>query len=171
MTIKQPMLEKVFLALRTNFVPEYHSEHITLEYFQEVRWDALLDIANKLDKILPATIHIKEKIEWQGFDSEPQKYNGFSVVCRDSNILHRVKMPHITVPKYILDMINPLDMEPIEVVDRLYLGKSINHKIVWATIRNNQIGPGNAAVNWPAITGNPNWDVRDFSWVSEETSD
>ena len=167
MPIKQPMLNKVFLALRTNFVPELQSEHITLEYFQEIRWDALLDIANKLDNMLPATIHIKEKMEWQGFDGKT--YNGFSVVCRDSNILHRVKMPHITVPKHILDMINMLDIEPIEVIDRLYIGKSIDHKIVWATIKNNQIGPGNAAVNWPNLTGNPKWDAVNFVWFSEET--
>lgn len=169
MPIKQPMLNKVFLALRTNFVPELRSEHITLEYFKEIRWDALLDIANKLDQMLPATIHVKEKMEWESF--EGGNFTGFSVVCRDSNILNRVKMPHITVPRHILDMINPLDMEPVEVIDRLYLGKSIDHKIVWATIRNDQIGPGNAALNWPSYTGNERWDVRDFRWVSEETAD
>ena len=166
MPIKLPMLNKVFLALRTNFVPELHSEHITLAYFFEIRWDALLDIAHKLDKQLPATIHIKEKMEWV---SGEKTYNGFNVACRDSTILDKIGMPHITVPKHILDVIEPRDLEPIEVVDRLYLGKSIDHKIVWATIRNDQIGPGNAAVNWPDITGNANWDK--LTWVSEETTD
>jgi hypothetical protein len=144
--IKQPYLAKVFLALRTNFIPELRDEHITLAYFQEIRWDALLDIAEKYDKMLPATIQIYGKMTWKGFDGG--EYHGFDVNSWDSNILRMLKMPHITVPKHILDMIKPIDLEPVEVVDRLYLGKKINGQLVWATVKSDQIGPGHAALNW-----------------------
>ncbi len=147
--IQQPYLQKVFLALRTNFIPELESEHITLAYFYEIRWDALLDIAEKYDKMLPATIHIRPKMEWMS--AEGKDYQGFSVASHDSNILRMLNMPHITVPKHILDVIDEHDLEPIEVVDRLYLGKKINGQLIWATVKNNQIGPGNAAINWGTI--------------------
>jgi hypothetical protein len=149
------MLEKVFLALRTDFIPELITEHITLAYFYEIRWDALLDIAEKYDKMLPATIHLYGKMQWE---AGGQKYQGFDVASHDSNILRMLRMPHITVPKPMLDKIQPRDLDSVQIVDRLYLGKKVNNQLIWATVKNDQIGPGNAALNFPELTGNPNWD-------------
>ena len=155
--IKQPMLTKVFLALRTNFFPEYRDEHVTLAYFYEIRWDALLDVAEKLDQQLPATIHFKRFHEWE---AESRTFCGALVTCSDTDILKYVSMPHITLPQQLVQETYAPDVEPVEIVDRLYLGKKVNDQLIWATIKNNQIGPGNAAVNFPRITGNEQWDKQ-----------
>lgn len=141
------MLNKVFLALRTNFIPELKSEHITLAYFKQIRWDALLDISERYDNQLPATIHLYGKMRWES-NADGGEYWGFDVASSDSNILQHLEMPHITVPKSLLDTLEPRDMDPVQVIDRLYIGKKVNSQLMWATIKNNQIGPGNAAINW-----------------------
>lgn len=157
--IKQPMLNKVFLALRTNFIPELTTEHITLAYFKEIRWDALLDISEKYDTMTPATIHIGKKIVWE---SEGKDYYGFGASCHDSNILRHLLMPHITVPKHMLDVIYPLDLDPVQVMDRIWVGKKIDGHLIWATVSSTQMGPGDAALNWDSID---NRNVGDEWWL------
>ena len=48
MTLNNPMLEKVFLSLRPNFFPDYHKEHITLRYYNCVRWDVLMQDCGRI---------------------------------------------------------------------------------------------------------------------------
>ena len=148
--IQLPMLNKVFLALRTNFIPELKSEHITLAYFNQIRWDALLDIAERYDNQLPATIQIYGKMKWES-NAEGGEYWGFDVASHDSTILKNLNMPHITVPKWMIDQIEPRDLDSVQVIDRLHIGKKVNNQLIWATLKNNQIGPGNAALNWGSI--------------------
>jgi hypothetical protein len=155
--IKQPMLYKVFLALRTNFFPTYKNEHVTLVYFHEIRWDALLDVAHNLDRQLPATIRFDGFSEWE---AESRTFCGALVSCHDTDIFKWVSMPHITLDEQTILEANVFDIPPYEVIDRLYIGKKINGQLIWATIKTNQIGPGNAAANFPNLTGNDKWDKR-----------
>lgn len=145
--IKQPMFTKVFLALRTNFIPELESEHITLNYFNEIRWDAVLEFAEKYDSQLPATIHLLSPHTWEGFDGGT--FYGFNVACHDSEILSHLKMPHITVPKFMMDQLDPYDLDSVQVIDRLYLGKKVNGKLIWTKLKDKEIGLDNDnAANW-----------------------
>jgi hypothetical protein len=139
--IKQPMLQKVFLALKTNFIPELETEHITLAYYPEIRFDALLDLAAKYDNMLPATIHLHGKMNWVGYDD--RQYWGYEVAASDSAILSHLKMPHITVPFHLLEQIKTIDLEPIQIMDTLHLGKRVGDKLIWAKINGNQIGLDN----------------------------
>ena len=128
--MNDPILEKVFLALRTNFVPDYPKEHVTLRYYKEVRWSVLLQDAARLDKKLPATIIHKGIHMWKAGQTQ---YRGFHVSSPDSLILDHLSMPHITIPKNILEKLNVHDIQSHEVVDTLWVGQSTGKgSYVWA---------------------------------------
>lgn len=129
-------LTKVFLALRTDFIPGLPTEHITLQYFDEVYWWKLVKSAIEFDEKLPATIVLKEAMEWQSF-TDSQKYTGYSVHSPDSPILDHLSMPHITVPKHLIDTEPQRD---VDVIDRLWLGKRIDGHLTWMRVSNKQLG-------------------------------
>lgn len=136
--INDPILEKVFLALRTNFIPDFPKEHVTLRYYKEVRWTVLLQDAARLDKKLPATIIHKGVHMWK---SGSMQYRGLHVSSPDSLILDHLSMPHITVPKAILEKTNIHEINSHEIVDSLWLGKSNGKgQYVWAKVSDAPVG-------------------------------
>jgi hypothetical protein len=140
MTIKNPTLEKVFIALRTNFFENYPKEHITLKYFNSVKWDKLLEVCGQLEQQLPATIRPLHYSTWKSFLPEGRYHNGLLVDCQDSTVLDRLGMPHITLPKeYLQTGPMPGDMEP-QIVDTLWIGKSINGLYIWTKHNSKQLG-------------------------------
>lgn len=149
--IKNPTLFKVFLALRPNFFEGVHTEHITLKYFNQIKWDELLNQAAKFDRQLPATIHFKEYGVWYPFDdTSKSRCFGAHVITEDSNILNHLQMPHISLTKeqwYYKPL--AINVEPVQVVDTLWIGKKINGALVWAKVNNKQIGLENNVVNIP----------------------
>lgn len=131
------VLSKVFLALRTDFIPGFHTEHITLAYFDEISWDKLTKRAAQLDNMLPATIVLKEAMTWES-NADNGVYAGYRVSSPDSLILDHLSMPHITVP---LASIDSLEVQhDAEVVDRLWVGKKIDGHLTWMRVSNKQIG-------------------------------
>lgn len=128
-------LYKVFLALRTDFIPNLRTEHITLDYYKEIGWDDLTKRAKELDSMLPATIVLKEAKEWESF--EGGAYTGYGVASPDSHILDHLNMPHITVPQHSMDKTTKRD---VEIIDRLWMGKKIDGRLHWMRIGTNQIG-------------------------------
>lgn len=136
MTVKNPLLEKVFLALRPNFFPGYNREHITLKYYNSIRWETLLEHGARLEKQLPATIEPEGYHRWQAF-GKGQWYEGLLVSNKGGTILDHLNMPHITLPK---DSHYPIgaNLEP-QIVDTLWLGKSINKQYLWVKLTNRQI--------------------------------
>lgn len=137
MPVSNPILEKVFLALRTNFIPGHSREHITLRYYDEVRWETLLKDAERLDKKLPATIVHKGRHNW---NANGNTFTGLLVSSPDSMILDHLNMPHITVPKRILDRTDLADIQPLEVVDTLWVSKKVNGQFVWSKVSDAPIG-------------------------------
>lgn len=136
--MNDPILEKVFLALRTNFIPDYAKEHITLRYYNEVRWSVLLKDAHRMDKKLPATIIHKGVHMWK---SGATQYRGLHVSSPDSLILDHLAMPHITIPKAILEKTNIHEIQELEIADTLWLGKSDGKgHYVWAKVSGAPVG-------------------------------
>lgn len=137
MTINNPVLEKVFLALRTNFIPNHPKEHITLRYYKSIRWDVLLADAKRLDKKLPATIVHKGIHSWV---SGRERFTGLHVSAPDSTILDHLSMPHITVSTKILNKVKMEDVPSHEVIDTLWLGKKQGDNYLWTKVSSAPIG-------------------------------
>ena len=134
--MNDPVLEKVFLALRTNFIPDYPKEHVTLRYYKMVRWSVLLDDAAKLERHLPSTIVHKGVHHWK---AGRKQYDGLWVSAPDTLLLEHLAMPHITVPTSILERTNIHDIQSHEIVDTLWLGKSIKGNYIWSKVSNSPI--------------------------------
>ena len=132
--INDPILEKVFLALRPNFIPGFAKEHITLRYYKTIRWSVLLQDAARMDKKLPATILHNGSI--QSWTAGPNRFRGLWVSSPDSTILDHLSMPHITVPTQYLKNLNIHDIQSLEVIDTLWLGKSVKGSYVWTKVSN-----------------------------------
>jgi hypothetical protein len=140
MTIKNPTLEKVFIALRTNFFEDYPKEHITLKYFHSITWETLLRECAQMEERLPATIRPLFYSTWQSWSQSPSWYEGLIVDSQDSLIFGSLNMPHTTLPTgYIKTGPPPGDMEP-QIVDTLWIGKSINGHYIWAKHNSKQLG-------------------------------
>jgi hypothetical protein len=138
MTIKNPTLEKVFIALRTNFFENYPKEHITLKYFHSITWLRLLQECSRLEQQLPATIQPMYYQAWQSRSKDGKWNYGLVVDCMDTPIVNHLNMPHITLPK---ELPTPAvgNMEP-QIVDTLWIGKSINGHYIWAKHNSKQLG-------------------------------
>lgn len=147
-----PVLEKVFLALRTNFVPDHNKEHITLRYYNSIRWDTLLRDAARLDKKLPATIVHKGLHSWR---SGKETFTGLHVSAPDSTVLDHLAMPHITIPFHLLEKFIIDEAPSHEIVDTLWVGKKVNGQYIWAKVSDKPIGVdenGNVELDWSANT-------------------
>lgn len=132
------IVRKVFLALRTDFIPGLPSEHITLAYFDTIEWAKLVKSAVQFDEMLPATIVLKEAMTWESW-ADDGVYAGYSVTSPDSLILDHLSMPHITVPLPLLENMERTNHD-VEIIDRLWLGKKIEGQLRWMRINNEQIG-------------------------------
>jgi hypothetical protein len=146
MPIKDPILSKEFLALRTNFIPNHPTEHITLRYYQkDIRWSVLLQDALRLEKKLPATIvHDGKMHNWAG--GANTRYFGLWVSAPDATILDHLKMPHITVPVALTKDLDLNEIPSHEIVAQLWLGYKVNGQQMWSKINNKQIGVND--VDW-----------------------
>ncbi len=140
MMMNNPVLEKVFLALRPEFFPEYKLEHVTLRYYKSIRWDTLLMDAERLDRKLPATLINKGFINW---NTGKQSFTGLSISAPDSLILDHLAMPHITVPTFIKNRYvrhgDVLDIPDHYIVDTLWLGKKVDKNYVWAKVNSKDV--------------------------------
>lgn len=137
--MNEPILEKVFLALRTNFIEGFPKEHITIRYYNSIRWTVLLQDAHRLDKKLPATIVHKGTIE--SWTSGANRFRGLHVSSPDSMILDHLSMPHITIPTQYLKGLAIADIPSHEVVDTLWLGKkNEKNQYVWAKVSGAPVG-------------------------------
>lgn len=132
MTLSNPILEKVFLALRPNFFPEYHREHITLRYYNQIRWDVLLQDCLRLEKDLPATINPLVYSSWKS-NVDGKSFQGLLVESKDSQVLDHLEMPHVTLPNDIQlqNLGDAFELES-QVVDTLWVGKKIDGQLIWA---------------------------------------
>lgn len=145
MPLANPVLNKVFLALRTNFIEGLPTEHITLRYYKNIRWDVLIQDAERLDKKLPATIvHDGKLHEWPG--GKATKFTGLWVTAPDSVVLDHLNMPHITIPFSIAKELDLSSIQSHEVATQLWLGHKINGQQMWSRITNKQIGVND--VDW-----------------------
>lgn len=139
MTLSNPILEKVFLSLRPNFFPEYHKEHITLRYYNRVRWDVLMQDCGRMEKDLPATISPLIYSSWKS-NVDGKSFQGLLVESKGSGILDHLEMPHITLPDdHVFDAGVPWGLEP-QIVDTLWLGKKIEGRLIWAKYDTRSLG-------------------------------
>lgn len=136
MSIKNPMLEKVFLALRPNFFPDEPREHITLKYYNRIQWDVLLEEAARMEK-LPAIIEPVHYSTWQAWGKGPW-YRGLIVSNPGGTILDHLHMPHITLTQDWDSKPLIANLEP-QIVDTLWIGKSVNKQLIWAKVAYKQI--------------------------------
>lgn len=127
-----PLAEKVFLALRPNFFPGYYKEHVTLRYYNRIRWDVLLQDAARMEKHLPALLAPARYDTWQAWGKGPQ-YKGL-ILERNSMLLEHLNMPHITMDNKTWNS-KPLfiHLAP-QAVSTLWVGKSINGSYVWTKL-------------------------------------
>ena len=136
-----PVLEKVFLALRTNFIPDFAKEHITLRYYKNIRWQTLLMDAARLDKKLPATV-IHDG-EWHTWRSGGNSFRGLWLKAPDSPIFDHLNMPHITVPNRFAKYVDLHEIPSLEVIDSLWVGRSINGNYHWTKVSGKPVGAEN----------------------------
>lgn len=125
-----PIVEKVFLALRPNFFPGFHKEHVTLRYYNRIRWDVLQQDARRMEKHLPQLLVPYRYDTWQAWGKGPL-HDGL-ILERNAGVLEHLPMPHITMDKRTWNL-KPLliNLAP-QAVSTLWVGKSINGSYVWA---------------------------------------
>jgi hypothetical protein len=95
-----------------------------------------------MEEQLPATIRPMYYSTWQSYpQSDGPWHFGLIVDSLDSPILNHLNMPHITLPPRPEAYPAPGDMrEYPEVVDTLWIGKSINGHYIWAKHNSKQLG-------------------------------
>jgi hypothetical protein len=92
-----------------------------------------------MEEQLPATISPLYYQAWQSWEGTGRSWNfGLVVDCMDTPIVNHLNMPHITLPKEIPHPA-PGAMEP-QIVDTLWIGKSIKGHYIWAKHNSKQLG-------------------------------
>lgn len=126
-----PIVEKVFLALRPNFFPGFHKEHVTLRYYNRIRWDVLQQDAARMEKHLPQLLVPYRYDTWRTFEKGNKYFRGL-ILENNAGVLEHLKMPHITMNEEEWDKKPVLvNLQP-QAVSTLWVGKSINGSYVWA---------------------------------------
>lgn len=150
------ILEKVFLALRTNYFGDMvQDEHITLKYFQKAEFANVIGDAQNLEPHVPTEISLNGMANWQAGN---MYYEGALVnQFENPELFRHTTMPHITIRKSDRPLSNATFVPEFydrEIVDTIWLGKKVKGSIKWMPVDKRDFTA--MKINWRhLIEGNP----------------